>query len=112
MQNDLNTLYADFLSSLSLTKFTPMQEAVLEKAASPENMVLLAPTGSGKTIAYLIPLINKLRPESRGVQAMIVAPSRELALQIEQVFRTMKTNYKVSCCYGGHLMKIEQNSLQ
>jgi superfamily II DNA/RNA helicase len=96
---------------LSLQQFTPMQEAMLEKAAMPGNVMLLAPTGSGKTLAYLIPLINKLKADAKDVQALIVAPSRELSLQIEQVFRAMKTSFKVSCCYGGHSMKIEQNSL-
>src|SRR6185369_2520457 len=58
-----------------------------------------------------IPLINVLRADADGVQALIVVPSRELALQIEHVFKSMKTSFKVSCCYGGHSMKIEQNSL-
>ena len=88
-----------------------MQSAVIEKAVSSNNLMLLAPTGSGKTLAFLVPLVNKLRPDVSGVQAMIVAPSRELSLQIEQVLRSMKTSYKVSCCYGGHSVKIEQNSL-
>ena len=73
--------------------------------------MLLAPTGSGKTLAFLIPLINQLRKDVLGVQALIVAPSRELSIQIEQVFRAMKTSFKVSCCYGGHPVKVEQNSL-
>ncbi len=88
-----------------------MQIATIQKAATSRNLMLLAPTGSGKTLAFLIPLVNQLRQQAKGVQALIVAPSRELALQIEQVFRAMKTSYKVSCCYGGHSMKIEQSSL-
>ncbi len=111
MQTDLNTQYADFLKNLSLSEFTSMQEAVIEKAATTENLMLLAPTGSGKTLAFLVPLIRQLSSEARDVQAIIVAPSRELALQIEEVFRSMKTSFKVSICYGGHSMKIEQNSL-
>ena len=111
MQTDLNTQYADFLKNLSLSEFTSMQEAVIEKAAVTENLMLLAPTGSGKTLAFLVPLIRQLSSEARDVQAIIVAPSRELALQIEDVFRSMKTSFKVSICYGGHSMKIEQNSL-
>lgn len=88
-----------------------MQETVIAKADATSNLLLLAPTGSGKTLAFLISILNQLSPDGEGVQALIVAPSRELALQIEQVFRTMKTSYKVSCCYGGHSVKIEQNSL-
>jgi len=88
-----------------------MQEEVIQKASSAGNLMLLAPTGTGKTLAFLLPVISRLKPNQQGVQAMIIAPSRELALQIENVFRSMKTSYKVSCCYGGHDIKIEQNSL-
>ncbi len=111
MQHHPNAAYADFLKNLSIPKFNEMQLDVIEKAASTTNLVLLAPTGSGKTLAFLIPLISKLKPDANGVQALVVVPSRELALQIEQVFKSMKTSFKVSCCYGGHSMKIEQNSL-
>ena len=111
MQPSITTANAEFLKNLSIAEFNEMQSAVIEKATSTNNLMLLAPTGSGKTLAFLIPLINKLRADATGVQALIIAPSRELSLQIEQVFRSMKTSYKVSCCYGGHSVKIEQNSL-
>lgn len=89
-----------------------MQEAVITRSAASNNLMLLAPTGTGKTLAYLIPVINNLQQDYRGVQAIIVAPSRELCLQIEDVLKTMKILFKVSCFYGGHAMKIEQNSLR
>jgi len=111
MQNTLNALYAEFLKNLSIPAFTEMQEEVITKAAHTENLLVLAPTGSGKTLSFLIPLIAKLSNKSKEVQAIIVAPSRELSLQIEQVLRSMKASYKVSCVYGGHSVKIEQNSL-
>ena len=103
--------YAEFLKNLSIAALNEMQVAAIEKAAGSPNMMLLAPTGSGKTLAFLIPMISQLSPEAKGVQALIVAPSRELALQIESVFKAMKTGYKVSCCYGGHSVSVEQNSL-
>ncbi len=111
MQSNLHSKHSEFLKNLSIAAFNEMQTAFIEKAESSENLMLLAPTGSGKTLAFLIPLITKLSPDAQGVQALIITPSRELALQIEQVFRAMKTSYKVSVCYGGHSMKIEQNSL-
>jgi superfamily II DNA/RNA helicase len=89
-----------------------MQQAVIEKTASVNDLMLLAPTGTGKTLAFLIAVYNRLSIQDKGVQAIIVAPSRELALQIEQVFKTMKTSFKVSCCYGGHSVKTEQASLR
>jgi superfamily II DNA/RNA helicase len=111
MQKNTNAAHAEFLKNLGIAELNEMQAAVIEKATTPNNLMLLAPTGSGKTLAFLLPLVSKLRTDASGVQALIVAPSRELSLQIEQVFRSMKTSYKVSCCYGGHSVKIEQNSL-
>lgn len=111
MQNTISATNTEFLKNLSIANFNEMQTTFIEKATSTGNLMLLAPTGSGKTLAFLIPLVNKLSPDGSGVQALIVTPSRELALQIEQVFRAMKTSFKVSVCYGGHSMKIEQNSL-
>ena len=75
-------------------------------------MVLLAPTGSGKTLAYLLPLLDMPEMKNPGVQVLIVAPSRELSIQIEQVFKTMGSGYKVNCCYGGHMIKTEKNNLK
>jgi superfamily II DNA/RNA helicase len=111
MQHNLNTLYTDFLSNLSIQEFNPMQVDLIGKAEPGTNLMLLAPTGSGKTLAFLVAVISKLSNNDKLVQAIIVAPSRELALQIEQVFRTMKTSFKVTCCYGGHDFQVEQSSL-
>ncbi len=88
-----------------------MQEASLNASSKGGDVVLIAPTGSGKTLAFLLPLIDKLKPDIRGVQTLILVPSRELALQIEQVFRQMGTGFKVNCCYGGHAVRIEKNNL-
>jgi superfamily II DNA/RNA helicase len=112
MQQDLNVVHAAFLKNLSITRLNPMQEAVIRKAAATHNLMLVAPTGTGKTLAFLIAVCNRLSTAEGGVQAIIVAPSRELALQIEHVFKNMKTSYKVTCCYGGHSMKIEQDRLR
>lgn len=111
MQNELQAANSTFLKNLSIEAFNEMQIATIEKAANFDHIMLLAPTGSGKTLAFLIPLINQLQKDAPGVQALIVAPSRELSIQIEQVFKSMKTSYKVTCCYGGHSMKVEMNSL-
>ena len=111
MQNELNARYAEYLKNLSIAEFNPMQEAVLERMSSVNNLMVLSPTGSGKTLPFLIAILTKLNAKDKGVQAIIVVPSRELALQIEQVFKAMKTSFKVSCCYGGHSFKTEQDSL-
>ena len=82
----------------------------MDAAKDHADMILLSDTGSGKTLAFLLPLVQKLRAGA-STQAMIIVPSRELALQIENVFRGMKTGLKVVCCYGGHKREIEENSL-
>lgn len=87
-----------------------MQHASLN-ADKQRDIVILSPTGSGKTLAFLLPLLSSLTNEIQAVQAVILVPSRELALQIEQVFKSMGTGFKVNCCYGGHDTKIERNNL-
>ena len=99
------------LDQLNITALNAMQEASLKAAAAGNDVLLLAPTGSGKTLGFLLPLILTLDPAIKGVQAMIIVPSRELALQIEMVFKQMSTGFKVNCCYGGHPVKIEKNNL-
>jgi ATP-independent RNA helicase DbpA len=98
------------LKNLKIDSLNEMQRAAIN-AATDKDLVLLSPTGSGKTLAFLLPVLKLLNPALAGVQALIVVPSRELALQIEQVFKAMATSYKVNCCYGGHNTKIEKNNL-
>lgn len=99
------------LSNLNIEKLNPLQEEVTAKAKSGSDLVVLAPTGSGKTLAFLIPVLRNLSKEKKGVQCLILVPSRELGLQIEQVFKQMATGFKVTCCYGGHSVKVEKNTL-
>lgn len=111
MSENTSPAHSRFLKNLSIDAFNEMQEDFISQAAKNDNIMLLAPTGSGKTLAYLIPMMDALQEDLREVQALIIVPSRELAIQIEQVFKSMKTNLKVSTVYGGHAMKVEQNSL-
>jgi superfamily II DNA/RNA helicase len=98
------------LDNLKINALNPMQEAAIA-AAKKSDVILLSPTGSGKTLGFLLPLLGLLDANIPTVQAMILVPSRELALQIEQVFRAMGSGFKVNCCYGGHDVKIERNNL-
>jgi superfamily II DNA/RNA helicase len=98
------------LQNLKINALNPMQEAAIN-AAKKGDVILLSPTGSGKTLGFLLPLLNSLNKDISTVQVLILVPSRELALQIEQVFRTIGSGFKVNCCYGGHSLKIELNNL-
>jgi len=99
------------LKKLNISALNEMQEASLHAAKTGKDVILIAPTGSGKTLAFLLPLLSNLKTGVKGVQALVLVPSRELALQIEQVFKQMGTSFKVNCCYGGHAVRIEKNNL-
>lgn len=100
------------IQHLGIFELNEMQRSVWKHYEKKDHLIILSPTGSGKTLGFLLPLIQHFNPEIRNkVQALILAPSRELALQIESVFKSLKTGYKVNCCYGGHPMSIEKNNL-
>ncbi len=92
---------AEILQKLKIDALNEMQVAAQKAIEKHNEVVLLSPTGTGKTLAFLLPLINGLDPKVDGVQALIIVPGRELALQIEQVVREMGTGYKVNAMYGG-----------
>lgn len=106
-----NEIITRALANTGIEALNEMQQAVLN-AGTTKDMVLLSPTGSGKTLAFLLPLLNTLTGEEKKIQALIIAPSRELALQIETVFRSLGAGYKVNCCYGGHPIRTEKKSLE
>ncbi|MGN6566535.1 MAG: DEAD/DEAH box helicase [Flavipsychrobacter sp.] len=101
----------EILANLNIEALNEMQQASLDANEQHNDVVLLSPTGSGKTLAYLLPLLPLLNKESRKTHALVVVPSRELAMQIEKVFRSMGTGLKITCCYGGHLRETEENNL-
>ena len=111
MANTIKDLQ-DILTKLNIHVLNPMQEdavAVIEKTT---NTVLLSPTGTGKTLAFLLPLIKLLDPDCTDVQALIIVPSRELAIQIEQVVRSMGSGFKVNAVYGGRPMSKDKIELK
>lgn len=99
------------LENLKIDSLNEMQEASIEAGKNDRDIILLADTGSGKTLAFLLPVIQLLDTDNPKTQALVIVPSRELALQIEQVFKSMGTGFKVTCCYGGHLRETEENNL-
>jgi superfamily II DNA/RNA helicase len=104
---ELQSIYRN----LQIQDMNQMQKSAYKTSENENDLLLLSPTGSGKTLAFLFPVLRNLKKENSGIQAMILVPSRELALQIEQVFKSMGTDFKVSVCYGGHDKKIEVNNL-
>ncbi|WP_455585217.1 DEAD/DEAH box helicase [Bacteroides sp.] len=106
-----NELIKNALRNLKIEALNPMQEAALEAASKEKDVILLSPTGSGKTLAFLLPLLMTLKPDDPTIQVLILVPSRELALQIDAVFKAMNTIWKTCCCYGGHPISEEKKSI-
>lgn len=101
----------NLLINLGIESLNEMQEVAQNSILNDSNVLLLSPTGSGKTIAFLLPIFKMLQEEITTVQCLILVPSRELGLQIEQVWKKMGTNYKVNVCYGGHAIETEIKNL-
>lgn len=92
-----------------ITTLNEMQQLMATSAA--RNIILLSPTGSGKTAAFAIRLLRDLGPSDGTVQAVIIAPARELVIQIADVIRPVAAGLKTVAFYGGHAMSEEVNSL-
>jgi len=107
----LNEPVSGILAKLAIKFLNPMQESASAAILSKQDVLLLSPTGSGKTLGFLLPVWQLLQSDNTRVQCLILTPSRELAIQIEQVWKKMATGYKVSCCYGGHDMQTEIQNL-
>lgn len=101
----------NILANLGIENLNEMQLEAGETILSESNTLLLSPTGSGKTLAFLLPVFEMLDQASNQVQCLILVPSRELGLQIEQVWKKMQTSYKVNVCYGGHSIDTEIKNL-
>lgn len=99
------------LGALGIEALNPMQTAAEEAIQPGTDTFLMAPTGSGKTLGFLLPVLQLLQPDLGKVQCLVLVPSRELAMQIEQVWRRMATGFKVNVCYGGHSVETEVKNL-
>lgn len=96
---------------LGIKELNPMQRQMMSRASESRDIILLSPTGSGKTLAFILPMLKILRPSTGRVQAVVVAPSRELVIQISQIVGQIAAGFKVTQLYGGHKVEDEVNSL-
>ena len=110
--NNNSILIDNTLKSMNIESLNAMQLATIDAIATDHDIVLLSPTGSGKTLAYLLPVLMSLDPKIQQVQALVIAPTRELVMQIEQVWRSMSTGYKVNTCFGGRPSNKEKRDLE
>lgn len=88
----------------NLTMTTPVQAGCIPPMMAWRDVIAKAPTGTGKTFAYGIPVVEHIDPESEKVQAVILAPTRELAIQITGELRDIaefRPGVRMVCLYGG-----------
>lgn len=101
------------LDKLRIEQLNEMQQHAAEAILrSDGDVVLLSPTGSGKTLAYLLPLIQLLDSSSEAVQALVVVPGRELAMQSDTVLKNMGSGFRSASCYGGRTAMDEHRKLK
>lgn len=97
---------------LGIGELNPMQRKMMATASESRDIMLLSPTGSGKTLAFILPMLKILRPSSGRLQAVVIAPSRELVLQIGGIVGRIAPGFKTTVLYGGHKVEDEVNSLR
>lgn len=105
----LNTILERLRERHGIERLTPMQQQMAAEDAS--HLILLSPTGSGKTVAFALRMLRFIGPSTGHVQAVVMAPSRELVLQIADVLRPLAAGLKTVAFYGGHNMADEVSSL-
>ena len=79
---------------------TPVQARTIPLLLEGNDVIAEAETGTGKTLAFLLPILQNMKPSS-GIQSLILAPTRELAIQITDEVEKLKTDYKVLSIFGG-----------
>ncbi|WP_372919084.1 DEAD/DEAH box helicase [Salegentibacter sp.] len=99
------------LTKLGISELNPMQIKAHQVINETRDTVLLSPTGTGKTLGFLMPLLGLLDSELDQVQAIVLVPSRELAIQIEQVTREIGSGFKTNAVYGGRAFAKDKTEL-
>lgn len=97
---------------LGIEELNPMQKEMMAKASEGRDIILLSPTGSGKTLAFTLPVLKLMKPSTGRIQCVVVAPSRELVIQIADVLRKAAKVFRIVALYGGHKVEDEVNSLK
>jgi len=102
----------EILKKLGIERLNQMQLSSNEAIINYNNVIIQSPTGTGKTLAFLLPLINDIERGLQQVQCLIIVPSRELAIQIEGVVRQMGSGIKCNSVYGGQSFNQDKINLK
>ena len=101
--------------AMGFTDMTEIQEKAIPLMLGGHDMIAKAPTGTGKTVAFGIPILSKVDPASLKPQAVVLSPTRELAQQIAQDLQNLAQflpEIKIVCVYGGAGMDKQQRQLK
>lgn len=99
------------LSSLGIDSLNPMQEEMLRQSRRHDNVVLLSPTGSGKTLGYMLPVIERMQAED-SLSVLVLVPGRELAIQTREVAMRLCRDVRAYACYGGRAAMEEHREMR
>lgn len=99
------------LSALGIQTLNPMQEEMRDAMRRHDSVVLLSPTGSGKTLGYMLPILETMHPKAHPT-ALILVPSRELAIQTQTVASRLCRDIKAYACYGGRPAMDEHRAMR
>ena len=102
----------EILAKLNIYELNEMQKEAISVIENTRDTIILSPTGTGKTLAFLLPTLKMIAIDQKNIQVLILVPSRELAIQIEQVIREMGTGFKVNAVYGGRSMAKDKIELK
>jgi len=100
------------LKQLGFTQTTPIQDGVFKAISGRKHIVGLAPTGTGKTHAYLLPILANMDFSKGEVQAVICVPTNELVIQVEKMLKDVENDVVVRAYYGGSNKQREQEWLE
>lgn len=119
----MNKLYKDLnlkasskiaLEKLGIEMMTEIQELVIPKMIEGNDIIAQAQTGTGKTFAFAVPIMEKIDPRSRDLEALIICPTRELARQVYNEFKKLNSDnsYNITVIYGGDSYNKQFNELK
>lgn len=99
------------LNALGIEALNPMQEEMLDGVRKHDSLVLLSPTGSGKTLGYMLPVVEAMQPAPVPT-VLVLVPSRELAIQTQGVATRLCRDTKAYACYGGRPAMDEHRAMR
>ena len=102
------------IARMNITEPTPIQHKAIPHLMAGHDLIGQARTGSGKTLAFAVPLTERCDPTVRGIQALVLVPTRELAIQVAGVIEALASSnhLRVTLLYGGRSMKTEHTGLR